>query len=267
MKDDRKEFAEFQRKKSLAIGEDPEIFEKSKRLMVELNEFSYGYVWTWMGLPIIQMPADIMATQEVIWKSKPDVIIETGVARGGSAVFMATLLEAMGNGIVIGVDIDIRAHNREAIENHPMAHRIKLVEGSSVAPETLQEVKQLVPRDARVIVVLDSDHSRNHVAAECRAYAPFVREGGYLVVADTIVGHLAENEAPKNRSKHWSRGNEPLYPGTRRHDARARYSCKGGRARTDGRRPRTPPQPARNPLRRLHRRRRTRDQAAVRPAA
>ncbi|MCB1367192.1 MAG: class I SAM-dependent methyltransferase [Rhodobacteraceae bacterium] len=210
MKDDRKEFAEFQIQKSLELGADTDVFESSKKLIIDLNEHAYAYQWSWFGVPIIQLPADIMATQEVIWAFKPDVIIETGVARGGSVLFMATILQAMGNGIVIGVDIDIRAHNRETIEAHPMSGRIRLVEGSSVAEETLDAVRALIPEGARVMAVLDSDHSYTHVLEECRAYGDLVTKDGYLIVADTLVGHLSAEEAPKDRSKHWSRGDEPL---------------------------------------------------------
>jgi cephalosporin hydroxylase len=151
-----------------------------------------------------------MATQEVIWKTKPDVIIETGVARGGSVIFMASLLEIIGRGKVVGVDIDIRAHNLESIETHPMAPRIELIEGSSVADETLREVRAQIPDGASVMVVLDSDHSRDHVLAELRAYGPLVTRGCYMVVADTAVGHLDPDKAPKKRSKVWFKGDEPL---------------------------------------------------------
>lgn len=178
--------------------------------MTELDRYDYSYLWSWLGVPIIQFPADIMATQEVIWKTKPDVIIETGVARGGSVIFMASLLEIIGNGKVIGVDIDIRAHNRESIEKHPMARRIELIEGSSVGQDTLREVRARIPEGASVMVVLDSDHSRDHVLAELRAYGPLVTRGCYMVVADTAVGHLDADKAPKKRSKVWYKGDEPL---------------------------------------------------------
>ena len=208
--DDRKEFLEKQRTQSLALGQDKDAFDDSLALLTKLDKYDYSYLWNWMGVPIIQMPADIMATQEVIWATKPDIIIETGVARGGSVLFMASLFEAMGNGQVIGVDIDIRAHNREAIETHPMSKRITLIEGGSVDNSTLEAVRANIPEGARVMVVLDSDHSRDHVLAECRAYGPLVSEGCYLVVADTLVGHMDEKTAPKKRSKIWYRGNEPL---------------------------------------------------------
>lgn len=210
VKDDRPEFEESRRKQSLALGADRRAFRNSLDLVTELDRYDYSYLWTWMGVPIIQMPADVMATQEVIWATRPDVIIETGVARGGSVLFMASLLEVLGAGQVIGVDIDIRAHNRDSIESHPMARRVTLVEGSSVDEETLAKVRALIPVGARVMVVLDSDHSRDHVLSECRAYGPLVTKGNYMVVADTIVGHWDEHEAPKKRSKLWFRGNEPL---------------------------------------------------------
>lgn len=210
MKDDRAEFEENKRRQSLALGKDTAVFEKSLGTIVALDTYDYSYLWSWMGVPIIQFPADVMATQEVIWATRPDVIIETGVARGGSVIFMASLLEMLGKGKVIGVDIDIRTHNRDSIESHPMSKRIELVEGSSVGEDTLARVREMIPEGASVMVVLDSDHSRDHVLAELRAYGPLVTKGCYMVVADTAVGHLDADRAPTKRSKIWFKGNEPL---------------------------------------------------------
>jgi cephalosporin hydroxylase len=210
MSDDREEFARNASKNAAALGEDKALFEQSKKLVLGLDKYDYSYLWSWMGVPIIQMPADVLATQEVIWNTKPDIIIETGVARGGSVLFMASILEMMGNGQVIGVDIDIRAHNRESIESHPMSKRVTLIEGGSVDEHTLAKVRKEIPEGARVMVILDSDHSRDHVLAECRAYGPMVTPDCFLVVADTLVGHLTEDEAPKKRSHIWFKGNEPL---------------------------------------------------------
>ncbi|MBA5778528.1 cephalosporin hydroxylase family protein [Stappia sp. F7233] len=210
MKDDRAEFEANKRAQALALGKDKAAFDQALDLLVTLDRYDYSYLWSWMGVPIIQLPADVMATQEVIWKTKPDVIIETGVARGGSVIFMASLLEVIGKGVVIGVDIDIRAHNRQTIETHPMSKRIELIEGSSVAQETLDQVRSLIPDGASVMVVLDSDHSRDHVLAELKAYGPLVTKGCYMVVADTAVGYLDANRAPTKRSKIWFKGNEPL---------------------------------------------------------
>lgn len=210
VQDDRQEFEDNKRRQSLALGQDGAVFRQSVELVTALDAYDYSYLWSWMGVPVIQMPADIMATQEVIWATKPDVIIETGVARGGSVLFMASLLEVIGKGKVIGIDIDIRAHNRQSIESHPMSRRVVLVEGGSVDAGTLERVRAEIPAGARVMVVLDSDHSRDHVLAECRAYGPLVTPGCYLVVADTLVGHLTEETAPKKRSKLWFKGDEPL---------------------------------------------------------
>ena len=208
--DDRMKFEEAKREQSVALGNDDQVFEQSLDLITSIDKYDYSYLWSWMGVPIIQMPADVMATQEVIWATKPDVIIETGVARGGSVLFMASLLEMLGGGKVVGVDIDIRAHNRATIEDHVMSKRVVLIEGGSVDEDTLASVRAQIPKGARVMVVLDSDHSREHVLSECRAYGQMVTEGCYLVVADTLVGHITEDKAPTKRSKIWFKGDEPL---------------------------------------------------------
>ena len=208
--DDRPAFARQVRAKSEALGRDRQVFDAAVDVLHAADKYDYFYLWSWMGVPIIQLPADIIATQEVVWATKPDVIIETGVARGGSVLFMASLLELIGKGTVIGVDIDIRAHNRDSIERHPMAKRVVLIEGPSTEPATLAKVAAAIPADASVMVVLDSDHSRDHVLAELRTYGPLVTKGCYLVVADTILGHFDANQTPRNRSKVWIKGNEPL---------------------------------------------------------
>ncbi|MCE7795615.1 cephalosporin hydroxylase family protein [Sphingobium sufflavum] len=208
-KDDRQEFEAHKREMALALGRDKEAFRQSLDTLVTLDRYDYAYLWSWMGLPIIQMPADIMATQEVIWANRPDVIIETGVARGGSLIFMASLLKVIGTGKVIGVDIDIRAHNREAIEAHPVAPLITLIEGSSTEVETVAQVRDAIPPGASVMVVLDSDHSREHVLAELRAYGPLVTPGQYLVVADTLLGQSEASQTPTKRSAIWYPGDEP----------------------------------------------------------
>ena len=210
LKDDRSEFLEHARRQAAALGRDESVFREGINLLLSLDRYDFAYQWTWLGLPIIQFPADVMVTQEVIWQTKPDVVIETGVARGGSVVFMASLLNLIGKGKVIGVDIDIRAHNRQSIEEHPMVNRIELIEGSSVAPNILDAVRARIPDGSSVMVVLDSDHSRDHVLAELRAYGPLVTKGCYLVVADTALGFLEQGKAPAKRSKIWNKGDEPL---------------------------------------------------------
>jgi cephalosporin hydroxylase len=208
--DDREAFAHRGREQAEALGRDAAAFRRSLDTVLDLDRYDYTYLWTWMGAPIIQMPADVMATQEAIWATRPDVIVETGVARGGSVIFMASLLKLMGEGFVIGIDIDIRAHNRDTIERHPMADRIRLVEGSSVDPATVARVRSMIPPGARVMVVLDSNHARDHVLAECRAYGPLVTPGCYLVVADTLVAHVAPDHPSRHRARSLGPGDEPL---------------------------------------------------------
>jgi cephalosporin hydroxylase len=194
--DDRAAFEEKKRTQAVALGRDRRIFDDAVQLLQAADKYDYAYLWSWMGVPIIQLPADVLATQEVIWATKPDVVVETGVARGGSVLFMASLLELIGKGKVIGVDIDIRPHNRDSIERHPMAKRVQLIEGSSIDAAVVAKVRAEIPRGASVMVVLDSDHSRDHVLAELRSYGPLVTEGCYLVVADTGLGSLTPEQAP-----------------------------------------------------------------------
>ncbi len=210
MADDREDFEAHKRRQAAALGRDQEVFGRTLKTLVDLDRYDYTYLWSWLGVPIIQLPADVMATQEVIWTTRPDVIIETGVARGGSMIFLASILELCGRGQVIGVDIDIRAHNRETIMQHPLSRRVRLVEGASTDANTLAEVKAAIPKGANVMVILDSDHGRDHVLAELRAYGPLVSMGQYLVVADTVLGYMTEEQTPRKRSKIWQAGDEPL---------------------------------------------------------
>ena len=150
----------------------------------------YVYSFTWMGRPIIQLPDDMLRAQEVIYQVKPDVIIETGVAHGGSLIFYASLCKAMGRGRIVGIDIEIRPHNRAAIEAHEMKPLITLIEGSSIAPEVVEAVKALVAPGETVLVFLDSNHSRDHVRGELEAYGPLVTPGSYIVATDGIMGHI-----------------------------------------------------------------------------
>ncbi|MEO0399417.1 MAG: CmcI family methyltransferase [Pseudomonadota bacterium] len=216
-KDDRDDFKQHAAAQTAALGRDEGAFRRSVETVLDLDRHDYTYLWEWGGAPIIQWPADIMATQEAIWRCRPDVIIETGVARGGSILFLASMVELLSicdpDGVekrVIGVDVDIRAHNRETIEAHPLSRKVTLVEGSSTVDETFATVKALIPDGARVMAILDSDHAFSHVAAELRLYAPLVTPGCYLVAADTLLGHLAADEFPTKRSTVLSPGDEPL---------------------------------------------------------
>jgi cephalosporin hydroxylase len=170
------------------------------------NKAKYSYNFSWMGRPIIQYPQDMIAMQEIIWDIKPDLIIETGIAHGGSLVFYASLLELIGNGEVLGIDIDIRRHNKKAIEDHLMFKRINMLEGSSVTQEMVERVKPFTVGKEKILVCLDSNHTHQHVLDELNLYSPFVSVGSYLVVFDTIVEDLPEAYLP-NRA--WSVGNNP----------------------------------------------------------
>ncbi|HIJ89302.1 MAG TPA: hydroxylase [Deltaproteobacteria bacterium] len=152
----------------------------------------YQYTFSWMGRPVIQLPEDMIRMQEAIFQIKPDVIIETGVAHGGSLIFYSSLCKAMEKGRVIGIDIEIRLHNRAAIEAHTLSDRITLIEGSSTAPEIVAQVKSLVKPGEIVLVILDSNHTYAHVVDELEAYADLVTPGSYIVATDGIMYDLAD---------------------------------------------------------------------------
>ena len=179
-----------------------EGFERLSELWLKVgwNE-KYTYTFSWFGRPVIQLPDDMLRTQEVIYATRPDVIVETGVAHGGALVFYASLFQAMGRGRVIGVELDLRPHNRAAIAAHELAHRITIVDGSSIAPDTVARVRQLIAPGDRVMVILDSNHSKAHVASELEAYAPLVSEGCYLVATDGVMREVAD--VPRGRPD-WS---------------------------------------------------------------
>ena len=170
-----------------------EAFEIISRQWVRVGwNQKYQYTFSWMGRPVIQLPEDMLRMQEVIFSTQPDVIIETGVAHGGSLIFYSSLCKAMEQGRVIGIDIEIRPHNRQAIEAHPLNDRITLIEGSSTAPDIVAQVKALVQPGEKVLVILDSNHSYAHVMAELQAYACMVTPGSYIVSTDGIMGDLAD---------------------------------------------------------------------------
>lgn len=186
------------------------------------NSYKYSYHFEWLGRPIIQYPQDIVAMQELIWQVKPDLIIETGIAHGGSLIMSASMLamidycEAARQGTVldpksnrrkvIGLDIDIRAHNRAAIEAHPMAHMIEMIEGDSTDPAIVADVQNRARGYERVLVCLDSNHTHAHVLAELNAYAPLVSKGSYCVVFDTIIEDMPEGSFP---DRPWDKGDNP----------------------------------------------------------
>jgi cephalosporin hydroxylase len=165
----------------------------------------YSYHFSWMGRPIIQYPQDMVAMQEIIWNVKPDLIIETGIAHGGSIIFYASILELIGKGEVLGIDIDIRDHNRREIEAHPMFKRISMIQGSAIGADIAEQVRQRAKGKKTVMVCLDSNHTHDHVLEELRLYAPLVTPGSYCVVFDTIVEDLPKGSIDRS----WDVGNNP----------------------------------------------------------
>jgi cephalosporin hydroxylase len=181
------------------------------RFVLDTLSDKYSYNFSWLGRPIIQYPQDIIAMQEIIWNVKPDLIIETGIAHGGSLIFHASMLELLaacgfGQGRVIGIDIEIRPHNRAAIEAHPMFKRITMIEGSSIAPDVIDQARESAADATRVMVCLDSMHTHDHVIAELEAYAPLVSPGSYCVVFDTVIEDMPDDSFP---DRPWGKGNNP----------------------------------------------------------
>lgn len=217
--------AEFEIEKSLKISsysKDEAWQSISARWLQRAFEQRYMYNFSSLGRPIIQTPIDMVAMQEVIWQVKPDLIIETGIAHGGSLIFSASILalldmcEAIESGStinpkisrrkVLGVDIDIRSHNRAAIEAHPMASRIQMIQGSSIASETIEQVKEIAKDYKRILVCLDSNHTHDHVLSELQAYASLTSVGSYCVVFDTIVEDMPSDLFS---DRPWAPGNNP----------------------------------------------------------
>lgn len=194
------------------LGEDKDVQGLSRVWSRETNRNGYTYNFSWMGRPIIQYPQDIVAMQELIWLTQPDLIIETGIAHGGSLIFSASMLElnaACGgkkDARVLGVDIDIREHNRAAIEAHPLARRIDMIQGSSIAPEIVAQVKEAAKGQESILVILDSNHTHDHVLAELEAYAPLVTPGNYCVVFDTLIEDMPAEFFP---DRPWGPGDNP----------------------------------------------------------
>ena len=189
------------------MSQDSEIKELSNNWLNASLRHEYLHHFTWLGMPIIQLPQDIIAMQEIIWKVKPDLIIEMGVARGGSVIFYASMLELLGNdGKVVGVDIDIRENNRTKIENHPMYKRITLIEGSSIDEKTVQEVHKIAEGKEKVMVVLDSNHTYDHAYKELSLYWSLVTLNSYLVVFDTVIEDILDEFC---EDRPWGKGNNP----------------------------------------------------------
>jgi cephalosporin hydroxylase len=189
-----------------AMHADPELRELRRRMYALYAKYRYSYNFTWYGRPIIQIPEDIVMMQELILHVKPDLIIETGVAHGGSLMLSASMLELLGAGTVLGIDVEIRPHNRKAIEEHALSKRIRLIEGSSVNDEVVRRVRAIAASSKHVMVLLDSNHTHAHVLEELQHYAPLVTLGSYLVVFDTGIEDMPEGTFA---GKPWGKGNNP----------------------------------------------------------
>lgn len=206
----------------VSLGQDHDLQALSRIWLRQIVAHKYSYNFGWMGRPIIQIPQDIVTMQELVWQIKPDLVIETGIAYGGSLIMNASMLalldmcdaieanESLDPKIsrrkVLGIDIDIRAHNRDAIESHPMASRIQMIQGSSIAPEVIEQVKHVAKNYQRILVCLDSNHTHDHVLAELEAYAPLTSVGSYCVVFDTIVDDMPADMFP---DRPWGPGDNP----------------------------------------------------------
>jgi cephalosporin hydroxylase len=189
------------------ISEDHDLQGFSNLWVREASRYKYSYNFTWLGRPIIQLPQDIVAMQEIIWQVKPDLIIETGIAHGGSLIFYASMLELIGGeGQVLGIDIDIREHNRVEIEKHPMFKRIKMIQGSSTDEKVVKQTREFAKNKKQVIVLLDSDHLHSHVLKELQLYSPLVMKGSYLIVSDTLIEDMPEGYFS---DRPWGKGNNP----------------------------------------------------------
>lgn len=222
MNEQIKQFTQEKIERINQLAEDESFKSLSKKWLEESMRKSYVYNFSWLDRPIIQNPIDIIAMQEIIWDVKPDLIIETGIAHGGSLIFSASMLamldycDAVQNGIlidptkpkrkVLGVDIDIRAHNKEAIEAHPMSNRIEMIQGSSIAPEIIDQVTARTKGFNKILVCLDSNHTHQHVLEELQAYAPLASIGSYCVVFDTFVEDVP---ADVFSDRPWHPGNNP----------------------------------------------------------
>jgi cephalosporin hydroxylase len=199
-------FKEERNKRIEEQGKNKKILNLTKQFTEETIRSGYSYNFTWMGRPIIQYPQDMIAMQEIIWDIKPDLIIETGIAHGGSLIYYASILELIGKGEILGIDIDIREHNRTAIEKHPMSRHISMIEGSAISGDVIEQIKPFLQNRKTIMVCLDSNHSHAHVLKELQLYSPFVTVGSYLVAFDTIVEDLP-GDFFKDRP--WSVGDNP----------------------------------------------------------
>jgi cephalosporin hydroxylase len=202
-----RDWLEDREKQIDAMANDAELHDRTRAWSQRAIDHRYTYNFTWLGRPVIQYPQDLIALQEIIWRTTPDLIIETGVAHGGTLVFIASMLELLGgSGRALGVEIDLRAHNRAALDEHPLRHRFDVIDGSSIAPDTIGRVHAAARGAQRVMVMLDANHTCEHVLAELEAYGPLVTPGCYMIVYDTDIDDLPPGSFP---DRPWDIGDSP----------------------------------------------------------
>ena len=196
----------FNREQIELARTDLNLVQEGLNFLAHADKYKYGYNWSFLGLPVIQMPEDIVVTQEILWLTKPKYVIEAGVAWGGSLAIYATFQEIIGNGKTFGIDVTIPKHNREAILNTPVGHRIELIEGSSTDPEIYNHISNQIGPQDDVLVVLDSNHTHEHVLEELKIWSKVLKPGNFMIISDTVV-----EDIPKQleRPRPWGPGNNP----------------------------------------------------------
>lgn len=203
---DRAKLEDDRQKSAKTLEQDNEVQKLAIDLITKSDRHFHAYQWNWLGLPIIQMTEDVMAAQELIWEIKPDVIVETGIAWGGSMVLYASILELIGKGSVIGVDVVLPQGNVDRIMAYPFSKRISMINGSSIDPSVADRVKAKIRPGQTVMLMLDSNHTHDHVLEELKLYAPLVTKGSYIIVSDTVVEDIPEQT---HRPRPWGHGNNP----------------------------------------------------------
>jgi len=204
--------AEFERRnksKIIKMNNDKTLKKLTKKWFNSSVKYEYSFHFTWLGIPIIQYPQDMVALQEIIWDVKPDLIIETGIAHGGSLIFFASMLEILGKGKVLGIDIDIRKHNKRAIEKHHLNKRIKMIQGSSIDKKIIDKVYAFSKNSKKILLILDSNHTHKHVLEEMKSYSPLIKKGSYMVVFDTTIEDIPKELFKGKAKRSWGKGNNP----------------------------------------------------------
>lgn len=210
MKDDRKQFAHERMARICAQGKNRKLTRLADAFLVEASRVKYTYNFSWLGIPIFQHPEDLIALQDIIWKVKPEVVVDVGTARGGSAIFYASLLRLLGGGRVISVDIDLRPHNRDTIVGHRLGKFVSLIHGSSTDPKTVATLKKLIGSSRPVLVALDTLHTEAQVFSELTLYAPLVTKGSYIIACDTVLKKLPRRTYPLDHAaRPWGPRNNP----------------------------------------------------------